>query len=136
MQSHHALTDREFEQQFAATSLPPEYFTHEAHLRLAWIHIRRYGLQKAVENICRQIASFDQKHGDGTKYNVTVTIAAVRAVHHFMRRSEADTFVVFLEEFPRLRSQLKALLARHYSWDIFSDPAAQKVYQEPDLLPF
>jgi len=32
-------------------------FSHEAHLRLARIHITRYGIEKAVDNITRQLLS-------------------------------------------------------------------------------
>ena len=37
MEQHYTLTDNEFEKQFQTSSLDPAIFTHEAHLRLAWI---------------------------------------------------------------------------------------------------
>lgn len=136
MQTHYALSDELFEQQFADTTLNPHLFSHEAHLRLAWIHIGKYGTAQAVDNICTQIKRFDRTHDDGTKYNQTVTVASVKAVAHFMAKSEANNFKDFISAFPRLRHQLKDLLAQHYSWDIFADKAAKSEYVAPDLLAF
>jgi hypothetical protein len=38
MEKHLELTDLEFEANFKNCSLNPDIFSHEAHLRLAWIH--------------------------------------------------------------------------------------------------
>ena len=39
MQDHRQLTDQEFSAQFEQTTLDAALFNHEAHLRLAWIHL-------------------------------------------------------------------------------------------------
>ena len=136
MDSHYSLSDREFEIQFKNTSLDPKLFTHEAHLRLAWIHVNRYGVGQAAENISRQIARFDRKFGDGTKFHKTVTIAAVKAVAHFIDRSGSGNFKDFIREFPRLKSNFMDLLSQHYSFNVFADEKARHTFVEPDLLPF
>ena len=136
MELHHQLSDAEFEQQFASASLDPSFFSHEAHLRLAWIHIRQYGVDQACESICAQIQRFDSIYGDGTKFNKTVTIACVRAVYHFMLKTSADNFQEFIQEFPRLKYHLKDLIDCHYSFDIFRSTVAKTKYLAPDLLPF
>jgi hypothetical protein len=51
MNSHFELSDELFEEQFQNCQLNPALFNHEAHLRLAWIHITKYGIDKAIENI-------------------------------------------------------------------------------------
>ncbi len=134
--SHLALSDEDFEIQFADTTLPPQLFSHEAHLRLAWIHIQKYGKQEAIRNVCSQIKIFDQTHGDGTMFHCTVTVVAVEAVAHFMGKTNATDFPSFIAQAPRLTTHLKALIAQHYSWDIFTDAMAKQTYLEPDLLPF
>lgn len=58
--THFDLSDEEFEEEFADCILNLSLFTHEAHLRLAYIHIKKYGQVMAVENICSQIKAFDQ----------------------------------------------------------------------------
>jgi hypothetical protein len=136
MRSHFQLTDSEFESQFENCTLDPELFTHEAHLRLAWIHVRKYGLEKAEKNLCRQIAKFDTIFGDGTKFNITLTIASAKTIHHFKQKTLSETFPDFISEFPRLRSNFKDILACHYGIDILKNEKAKRSYLEPDLQPF
>jgi len=136
MQTHTHLCDHDFEQQFANCTLDPGLFTHEAHLRLAWIHLQKYGTAQAAQNLCQQIDRFDRTFGDGTKFNATVTVAAVKIVEHFSRKATATTFEALLTEFPRLKTNFLDLLHTHYGFDIFRNLEAQQQYLEPDLLPF
>lgn len=136
MENHWNMTDLELKKQFAEGTLEPRLFNHEAHVRLAWIHLTHYGIDKAIENIRIQLKHFVAVAGAAGKYNETVTVAAVRAVHHFMRKSEANNFKDFIDENQRLKSQFKALLSAHYRTNIFISEKAKKEYLEPELLPF
>lgn len=136
MEKHFELTDTEFEAQFKDGELEPSLFSHEAHLRLAWIQISRYGLEKAEENIQVQLQKFVALVGAEDKYHSTLTIAATRAVDYFMRRSKADNFRDFIGEFPQLKHNFKALIASHYGFDVFQSDEAKGRFVEPDLLPF
>lgn len=136
MEKHYLLTDEAFEELFATLGLNPRIFTHEAHLRLAWIHIRKYGTEQAITHITSQIRRFATHHGDAGKYNETVTVAAVRAVNHFMQKSETDNFATFIKEQSVLKTDFKRLLHQHYSTDIFQSAQAKAQYLEPELLPF
>lgn len=136
MENHLNLTDLQFEDQFRSGELAPELFTHEAHIRLAWIHVGRYGVEQASRNICAQIQAFDRRHGNGTKFHHTLTVAAVKAVYHFRQKSTASTFVDFMLEFPQLNNNFKGVVAAHYSPFIIRLPRAKREYLEPDLLPF
>jgi hypothetical protein len=136
MEKHSELTDQQFELQFETTTLAPSLFCHEAHLRLAWIHIKKYGVEKAIDNVSAQIMSFANHHGDSKKFNVTVTVAAVRAVYHFILKSQSSHFKDFIKENPRLKTSFKDLIKSHYSGDIFSSHLAREIFLEPDLLPF
>ena len=136
MHSHFQLTDTQFEQQFQARTLDASLFSHEAHLRLAWIHIKKYGIEKALQNIPMQIIHFVDNLGARDKYNHTLTIAAIKTVYHFTLKSTTTTFKDFIQAFPRLTNNFKGLLACHYQFDIFNNELAKEVYIEPDLLPF
>lgn len=136
MEKHYQLTDAEFKKQFANCTLDPEIFSHEAHLRLAWIHLDQYGIDQAIQNICLQLLNFVDSLGARDKYNKTVTIAAIRAVYHFMLKSETTNFKDFILENPRLKHNFMELLSFHYKTDIFNSERAKKAYLEPDLLPF
>lgn len=136
MINHFELTDLEFEVQFESCSLNPVLFSHEAHIRLAWIHINNYGVEQALLNIQKQLLSFVAHVGAPNKYNTTLTIAAIKAVYHFTLKSTSNNFKDFIQEFPRLKNNFKALMDAHYGFDIFSSEHAKTAYLEPDLVPF
>lgn len=134
--NHLSFDDHTFEAAFNSATLPPSLFNHEAHLRLAWIHIQQYGLDTAIENICSQLLNYVDHHGARDKYNETLTIAAIKAVYHFINRSDDTQFSDFIHSFPRLKYQFMELMNAHYSFDIFNAPKAKTQFLEPDLLPF
>lgn len=136
MKNHVDLTDDEFEQQFKNCLIDASLFTHEAHLRLAWIHLEKYGVEKAITNICSQLKRYVEFLGATDKYNETVTVAAIRAVYHFKLKTDASTFSEFIAKNPRLKNNFKELLAHHYVTDIFNSQKAKAQYLQPELLPF
>ncbi|MEQ9403132.1 MAG: hypothetical protein RIM99_06085 [Cyclobacteriaceae bacterium] len=135
IRDHSQLSDSEFEKKFKEITLKPGLFSHEAHIRLAYIHINKYGLEKAEQNMCKQISAFAAFHG-GTGFNTTVTIAATKAVNHFMGKAKTENFYDFIQEFPRLITNFKDLLRQHYGFNVFADEKAKKEFVEPDLAPF
>ncbi len=136
MKSHFELNDTQFEQQFKSCELDPTLFNHEAHLRMASIYIREYGHDVAIKNVCDQLAAYVSHLGAHDKYNTTLTVAAVKAVYHFMQKSEANDFIGFITEFPQLKFEFKRLMQSHYDFDIFNSKKARKTFLEPNLLPF
>ncbi|HAS43724.1 MAG TPA: hypothetical protein DCS93_24800 [Microscillaceae bacterium] len=136
MENHFDLSDDEFEQAFQNCTLSPALFSHEAHIRLAWIHITKYGLETAIANIGSQLTTFVAKAGASDKYNVTLTVAAVKIVCHFVEKATATNFPDFIEEFPQLTTDFKGLINTHYDVDIYNSEKAKKEYISPDLLPF
>ena len=136
MEKHYQLSDSEFLQQFKDCSLPPSVFSHEAHLRLAWLNIYQEGLEKAEKGIQEQIENFVAHVGAQSKYHKTLTIAAIKAVGHFMEKSTTDNFRDFISENLELKTDFKSLINSHYSFDIFSSEEARTSYVEPDAIPF
>lgn len=136
MELHYQLSDNEFELSFSQKELHPNWFSHEAHLRLAWIHIRKYGIKNAIVNLCEQIEGYAISLGANDKFNKTLTVAAIRAVHHFMKRSKTVDFQMFINEEPRLKYQFSKLIDAHYSFDILRNEKAKREYLAPDLIPF
>lgn len=136
MLSHIDLSDNAFEVQFETCALDPSLFTHEAHLRLAWIHITKYGLSQARKNVESQIQRFVTHVGAQYKYHHTLTVSAIYAVHHFIRKSNTGTFPEFIIENPELLENFKGLINSHYSYNIFASEEAKEGYIEPDLVPF
>ena len=135
-EKHHLLTNDEFEEKFSNCDMPAVIFTHQAHLRLAYIHITKYGIEKAIDNLSTQIANCDHKYGDGTKFNKTLTIASVKVMHHFIKKAKSKEFNALLIEFPRLRGDFLSLLKAHYEVKTLKSKKAKREYLEPDLLAF
>lgn len=133
---HTELSDNEFEQEFKDCTFPSSLFSHEAHLRLAWIHINKYGVDTAIENICNQLTAYVAHFGAKDKYNTTLTVASVKMINHFINRSITDNFPDFILEFPQLKTNFKGLINSHYALDIFNSKEAKQKYIAPDLLPF
>ena len=136
MEKHFELSDTEFEQDFIQCKLNPSDFSHEAHLRLAWININKYGIEQAEKNVQNQLQKFVEFVGAKDKYNMTLTLAATKAVYHFMLKSNTDNFKDFITEFPRLKNSFKELMAAHYGFDIYHSNRAKTEFLEPDLIPF
>ncbi|WP_207211115.1 hypothetical protein [Flagellimonas olearia] len=135
--THHSqLSDEEFVEAFEKASLHPKLFNHEAHIRLAWVYLQKYGEEKAVEKTCAGIAHFDAIYGNGDKFHATITVAAVKAVHHFNKKSKSTNFFDFMEAFPRLKTAFKELLEQHYTPEVLTHEKAKTDYIPPDLLPF
>lgn len=134
--NHLDLADSKFKTKFEDCSLPSNLFTHEAHLRLAYLTIQELGIEKATNTICKQITNYVQHLGAKDKFNKTLTIAATKALHHFMAKSNSSNFNSLIDEFPRLTSNFKDLISTHYGFDIYNSKIAKAKYLEPDLLPF
>ena len=130
------MSDAEFLEGLERCTLHPSDFTHEAHLRLAWIQIRMFGLETAKMNIEKLLRTYVEHVGAKDKYHQTLTLAAVECVHHFLNKSRSDSFSDFILEFPQLLNNFKALINSHYSFDIFESAEARKDYVEPDVIPF
>ncbi|MEM7187918.1 MAG: hypothetical protein AAF466_14820 [Bacteroidota bacterium] len=136
MTSHTQLSDHLFLDQFASAQLDPTLFDHEAHLRLAWLHIDRSDVDTAIHNISQQLIAYTRHLGAADKYNQTVTEAAIRAVYHFMLKSTSENFGEFMKEFPRLKTHFRELLGQHYGFNVFTSEEGKSSFIAPDLLPF
>lgn len=136
MQKHFDLSDSEFKLQFVDCTLNPELFSHEAHIRLAWINIKQYGMVQAEKEMQNQLQNFVNHIGVKGKYNKTLTIASMKIVNHFILKSKSETVKEFLLEFPKLNTSFKELISAHYSFDIFDSEKAKNEYIMPDLLAF
>ena len=135
-EDHFQLDDDSFLTQLEEALLSPKLFDHEAHLRMAWLYLRKYGLQNAIAQACSTIQKFDQIHGSGSKFHLTLTVASVKVVHHFMQKSNTSDFQDFMHEFPVLRTDFFRLLLQHYGQDVLQSKLAKTSYVKPDLLPF
>jgi len=136
METHFDFSDSDFLAHFNTCELDPTLFSHEAHLRLAYLNIKKHGPTEAEQVIQEQLKRYVAHQGAQDKYNTTLTLAACKAVQHFMAKATAADFTGFITEFPRLKHNFKDLMSAHYSMDIYSSASAKSEFLAPDLLPF
>ncbi|QMU65869.1 MAG: hypothetical protein GKR88_17370 [Flavobacteriaceae bacterium] len=136
MERHYRYSDDIYEEKFKSGKFPPLYFSHEAHLRLAYIHIKKYRLEQSIQHMGRQIYHFAIKYGATMKFNATVTYASLQIMNRYMQQSESDHSSDFIKEFPSLSEDFKGIIKQHYSQDIFRSPEAKATILYPDLVPF
>lgn len=135
--NHHLeVSDEQFINDMEEGGFPPNLFTHEAHIRLAWLYLNQFEEKLAIEKTCQTIKNFDQLHGDGTKFHVTLTVASVKVVHHFIKKSKATSFIGFINENARLNKVFESLVKQHYGTNPLHIKNAKTEYIAPDLLPF
>ena len=128
------MSDDAFLQAFLDGSLPPGHFHHRDHLRLAWLLIRRFGMEPAGSIVSSGIREFAARHGQAKKYHETMTQFWVRIVGHAGHaRPEIDDFDTFVETFPLLLDT--GLPFRHWQRETMGSAAAHAEWLEPDLLP-
>ncbi len=133
-QKHYQLSDAEFEQQFANCTIDPTLFSHEAHVRLTWIHLKKYGMERTINNMQKQISDFARFHIAKGKYHTTITVAAVQIINLFMQKSNSILFKEFIKEHRILIDNFKNLLGSHYSKSVLHSETAKTKYIEPDLI--
>ena len=136
MEKHYQFTDQGLLLAMENSALDPKLFSHEAHLRWGWLLLEYNSLEEAINKACTQLKQYTTHLGAFDKYNETVTIAAMRAIHHFRLKSEADNFMDFIVDCSRLKTSFKELMDAHYSENIFNSVLAKKQYLQPDKAPF
>jgi hypothetical protein len=127
--------DVEFRQRFAAGKVPPQDFSHKAHLRLAYVHLVANGPDRAVATFRSDLQRFLRIHKiDPAKFHETLTQSWLRAVWHFMQRAgDTSGGDDFLKRSTPLHDP-KAMLT-HYSKNVLFSMEARRQFIEPDLDP-
>jgi hypothetical protein len=130
------LDDDGFLDAFRSGNLPLSAFTHEAHIRLGWIHLTRESLEVAIDSVSQEIRNFVAVHGKEDKYHHTLTVAALHVMASRLGSAENRSFRSFIDRNPDLLSDLKGLIRQHYSAERLASPEAAATWLQPDLRPF
>jgi hypothetical protein len=130
------IDDEAFLIAFRDATLPPAAFTHEAHLWLAWLHLRRSPPDRAIHEVQEQIQRYARHLGALTKYHCTLTVAAMKLVQVRMTTDEGISFDSFIKGHPELMTRFRELVGRHYTDERLASSEARMHYLEPDLIPF
>jgi hypothetical protein len=69
------MTDDEFLAAFEACRLPRDHWTHEAHVRMAWLYLREMRLEEVIATVRGGIRRYNASHGNTEGYHETITVA-------------------------------------------------------------
>ena len=130
---HDNLPDDEFLAGFERADFAAHEFPHRAHLRMAYLYVRRLGATAAADRVAAGILHLAATHGHRAKYNETLSRAWVQVVALAMERTEAESFDALLAAHPALLD--KHLLLAHYSRSVLFGPQARERWVAPDLVP-
>ena len=126
------MDDLEFEAALAACSLPPDRFDHVAHVRLAWIYLRKQPLLTALPRFVTTLRRYATSLGAAGKYHETVTFAFVLVIADRMYRSTASSFDVFLRANPDLARWTPSVLDDYYDAATLASETARTRFVLPD----
>ena len=145
------MTDDEFLAGFEACELERKDWTHEAHVRMAWLYATRHatpaatfdrvrtGIQalnavfvrQQTVRCMRQSKPKDPRGLDG--YHETVTGAFVAVI--FARIRAGEDFPAFRDRNPDLFDRTLSVLLKHYSPERLFSEEAKGTFISPDLEP-
>ncbi len=120
---------------FVAATLPQSAFTHESHLRIAFLHLQKFSLDEAHIRMRAGIFRLNAAHGlvESVErgYHETMTRFWLCAVKRACS-GEPDS-----QTFCRLHPQLhdRELPFANYSRERLLSPEARARFVEPDLAP-
>jgi hypothetical protein len=144
------MTDDEFLLAFETCTLSRREWTHEAHIRMAWLYLSRKPFTDALDWIRRGIRKLNDRIGqpaithrappqprhrasdcDPNGYHETITVALTRIIAARIRAGE--DFANFRDLNPDLFDRKLPVLFRHYSPSLLWSPEARRHLEEPDL---
>jgi ribosomal protein S18 acetylase RimI-like enzyme len=122
---------------FHERTLPAPNWTHAAHLRMAWMHLARYGLDEAHLHMRVGIIRLNAAHGlvetPTRGYHETLTrvwLTLVAAACKVDRRSDSRTFASV-----HVHGLERDLPLRYYSRERLFSLEARTTFVSPDLSP-
>jgi hypothetical protein len=125
--------DDAFVAAFHSGRIANQNFHHRDHLRLAWVQIRRLGLERASEVVTTGIRHFATQHGSAHRYHDTMTRFWLRVVGIGISRHPELRFDELLAAEPHLLD--KGLPFRHWSRATMASDSAKRQWVEPDVRP-
>jgi hypothetical protein len=131
------MTDDAFLDAFERCQLSREAWTHAAHVRMAWLHLRREPLDRVIPAVRDRISRLNRALGTPPDaYHETITVAYLRLIDARMAREPGvDTFAEFSARNPDLLDRSLAALLIHYRRETLLGPEARAAFVEPDLSP-
>lgn len=126
------MTDDEFLAAFEACTLPRPLWTHEAHVRMAWLYLTRLPFADALERIRGGIRRYNASLGNAAGYHDTITVAYACLLA--ARLAPGEDFAAFGDRNPDLLDRTMSALKRYYSDERLNSAEAREQFVGPDLM--
>lgn len=131
------MEDDELWAAFGASALSAGQWTHETHVRTAFLFIQRFDLDEAHLRLRAGIIRLNERHGlvetSARGYFETLTRAWLVLVAAARASSGAQSSRELLARCPELLD--RTLPLRHYSRALLATARARAIFLEPDLKP-
>jgi hypothetical protein len=128
-----AADDRDFLKQFDECTLGKSCWSHEAHIRMAWLRMEQFkSYEEALERIRSGIQAFNSSV-NSIGYHETITVAFSRLIYAKRAETRAGTWQEFLQHHPNLLQ--KRCLLEFYSKEILASERARHEFVKPDKKP-
>lgn len=129
------MSDEDFLAAFLDCSMPAAGFDHHGHVRAAWLMLRRYPLEEAIDRTCTGIARLAAHLGVPGKYHRTLSEALMRLMAHGGAADPGMSWEGFVQINEQLMGNARGMLAQHYSEDRLTIPEARLRFVPPDRVP-
>lgn len=134
------MSDDAFLTAFETGTLPASAWTHEAHVRMAWLYLTRLPYKEAVIRVRTGINYFNNavlKKDNG--YHETITIAfcclIADARKQLLLPDKSASLDDLKSQFPEFFDRKLSALLRHYRHETLFHESARTSFVEPDLIP-
>lgn len=131
------MTDETFVDSFLHCTLSASEWTHEAHIRLAWLKLSSLPYPIALDHIRKGIINYnDTVLKKAHAYHETITVAYTRLIASGREKLPAHhSFEEFRLAYPLLFDRTLTALLQHYQRDTLFSSKARVGFVAPDLLP-
>ena len=131
------MSDETLVDLFFSCKLPASEWTHEAHIRLAWLMLSSMPYNDALNRIRAGITKYnDTVLKKALAYHETITVAFTRLIASAQEELPLKhTFADFKSVHPILFDRTLTALLRHYRRDTLFSTEARTGFVVPDQLP-
>ena len=126
------MTDDELLRRFEEVRLPAGSFDHEAHVRTAFLCLKKYGFIDGLGRYRTGLKQFAIRAGVPDKYHETVTCALLVLIQErIMQAADDQDWPTFVAENPDLLIWKGGPLVDDYDEEILSSDAARRTFLLP-----
>lgn len=124
------VTDDELLEAFESCTLGA--FHHRDHMRVTWLHLRRYSLLETLERLIPGLKRFAASKGRADRYHETITWAYTLLVHDRMvRLGPEHTWEDFAEASADLLDWENSILRQWYDEETLASDVARQSFVLP-----